>query len=71
MDKTILLLVLHIAVLAINGITNSIQSDVFNGDKLLKDVNDGKITILQNCYDKVYDEQQKLCTDYKNNFGIR
>jgi hypothetical protein len=71
MDKTILLLVLHIAVLAINGITNSIQSDVFNGDKLLKDVNDGKITILENCYDKVYDEQQKLCTAYKNKFGIK
>jgi len=59
--------VLHIAVLAINGITNSIQSDVFNGDKLS---NDGKITILENC-DKVSDEQQKLCTDYKNKFGIK
>ena len=56
MDKTILLLILHIAVLAISSITNSIQSDVFNGDKLLNDVNEGRITILENCQDKVYDE---------------
>ena len=53
MVKTILLLILHIAVLAI---INSIQSDVFNGDKLLNDVNEGRITILENCQDKVYDE---------------
>ena len=65
MDKTILLLILHIAVLAISSITNSIQSDLFNGYKLLNDVNEGRITILENCQDKVYDEGQKICSDWK------
>ena len=64
MDKTILLLILHIAVLAISSITNSIQSDLFNGYRLLNDVNEGRITILENCQDKVY-EGQKICADWK------
>jgi hypothetical protein len=70
MDKEILLVVLHIAVLAISGITNSIPSDVFNGDKLLENLNDGKITILENCEQKVSDEQQKICTDWKEQLRI-
>jgi hypothetical protein len=46
-------------------------SDAMNADKLLQDLDDGKITILQYCEHKVSEEQQKLCIDYKNKFGIR
>ena len=80
MDKTILI-IMGISIplvtgLAIYAIMNGIQrtneaSDIFNADKLLQDLNDGKITILQYCEHKVSAEQQKLCTDYKNQFGIK
>ena len=72
MDKTILLLILHIAVLAISSITNSIQSDLFNGYRLLNDVNEGSNrTILENCQDKVYSRGQKICADWKEQIRIK
>ena len=46
-------------------------SDVMNADKLLQDLNDGKITILEYCEHEVSDEQQRICTDYKNRFGLK
>jgi hypothetical protein len=80
MDKTILIIMCVsipvVTVLAIFAIMNGIQrtneaSDVFNADKLLQDLKDGKITILEYCEHKVSDEQQKLCTDYKNQYRVK
>jgi hypothetical protein len=80
LDKTILIImgisIPVVIVVVIFGIMNSIQttnevSDVFNADKLLKDLESGKITILQYCEHKISDQQQKICTDYKNKFGLK
>lgn len=65
-----------VIVLVIAAIWSGIQRmtefrDVMNADKLLQDLNDGKITILDYCEHKVSDEQQKICTDYKNRFGLK
>ena len=65
-----------VIVLAIFAIMNGIQrtneaSDVINQDRLLQDLKDGKITILEYCEHKVSDEQQRLCTDYKNKYGVK
>jgi hypothetical protein len=65
-----------VIVVVIAGIWSGTQrtnefSDIMNADKLLQDLKDGKITILQYCEHKVSDEQQKLCTDYKNNYGLK
>ena len=43
-----------VAVVVIIGVMNSVQTtnefnDVFNADKLLQDLKDGKITILEYC----------------------
>ncbi len=42
-----------------------------NGDKLYGALKNGKITILEYCSHKISDEQQKLCIEYKNRFGIK
>jgi hypothetical protein len=65
-----------VIVVAIYAIMDNIQrtneaTDMVTGDKLLQDLKDGKITILQYCEHKVSNEQQKLCTDYKNKFGLK
>lgn len=65
-----------VIVLVIAAIWSGIQRmtefrDVMNADKLLQDLNDGKITILDYCEHKVSHEQQKICTDYKNRFGLK
>ena len=55
-----------------NGIqTTNKFSDFMNADKLLQDLKEGKITILQYCEHKVSEEQQQKCTEYKNRFGIK
>ena len=79
MDKTILIIMgisIPVAIVVVIYAIMSVQTanevnDIFNAHKLLKDWDDGKITILQYCEHKVSEEQQKLCTDYKNRFGIK
>lgn len=65
-----------VAVIAIYAVMNGVQrtnqaSDIMNADKLFQDLKEGKITVLQYCEHKISDEQQKVCTEYKNKFGIK
>ena len=79
MDKTILIIMgisIPVAIVVVIYAIMSVQTanevnDIFNTHKLLKDLDDGKITILQYYEHKVSEEQQKLCTDHKNRFGIK
>jgi hypothetical protein len=80
MDKTILIImgisIPVVIVVVIAGIWSGTQrtnqaSDIMNADRLFQDLKEGKITILQYCEHKISDEQQKVCTEYKNKFGIK
>jgi hypothetical protein len=78
MNKTILMGVSIpiVVVVAIYAMMDNIQrtnqaSDIMNANRLFQDLKEGKITAMQYCEHKTSDEQQKVCTEYKNKFGIK